>query len=372
MATLKELAEREAQRSLQKEATKRSSGASRDFSPDNPLPLGNTPYSRAGIAYEDFPRNGKDVGDKGMADEPLFDEAGNFIDPNAGKGKASVTETISKKSSGGGEPSGGDVDWGKLLKTLNEPWVYKVAAGLSKAEGDRLQPGTEHGMGGYQDIAMAHLDTAKNRQAELEKERELEQKQAELAEKKRQADMDYRAKIMKAGDGSAQKDLRPLGFEALAKYTASKEASRQLEESVLPLLETSEGQEKIKNYWVNPASINDPEAQQFRTSYLNAAEAIIRAESGAAVPDTEIIRMAKRYEPKPWDSPEQVRAKINNVYQRGVRLTSATEKLYKTGQEPTVAKTVGAPEVKAAGDTATATPSGAGMTVGKYKILGVK
>lgn len=39
-------------------------------------------------------------------------------------------------------------------------------------------------------------------------------------------------------------------------------------------------------------------------------EARIRGESGAAVPDTEVVRMAQRFQPRPWDRDITIRAKL--------------------------------------------------------------
>lgn len=49
-------------------------------------------------------------------------------------------------------------------------------------------------------------------------------------------------------------------------------------------------------------------------SYIyNAIEAKLRAESGAAVPETEVSRMAKRFVPSPLDNDETIKAKVDRL-----------------------------------------------------------
>jgi hypothetical protein len=55
--------------------------------------------------------------------------------------------------------------------------------------------------------------------------------------------------------------------------------------------------------------------RQVRQEYLDVLEARIRAESGAAVPDTEITRLAERLLPSPLDSDEAVLSKMQRVDQ---------------------------------------------------------
>lgn len=49
-------------------------------------------------------------------------------------------------------------------------------------------------------------------------------------------------------------------------------------------------------------------------SYIyNAIEAKLRAESGAAVPETEVTRMAKRFVPSPLDNDETIKSKVDRL-----------------------------------------------------------
>lgn len=142
-------------------------------------------------------------------------------------------------------------------------------------------------------------------------------------------------KLQATKDKNNNKDLKPLPFEAVAKHTNTVNALRQLDTNVMPLTQDKKGIEYLRSVW-NPGKFVDKATQtemaNLKTSYMNSAEALIRAESGAAVPDSEIKRLAQRFEPKPWDSDETIKKKINSLYSRSAEQIASTRALYDTGE----------------------------------------
>jgi hypothetical protein len=53
--------------------------------------------------------------------------------------------------------------------------------------------------------------------------------------------------------------------------------------------------------------------RELSTLLLDAVEAKLRVESGAAVPDAEVKRAAKRFVPSPMDSADNVKIKMDNL-----------------------------------------------------------
>ena len=64
---------------------------------------------------------------------------------------------------------------------------------------------------------------------------------------------------------------------------------------------------------IGPKGVPLTEGRQARQLILDAVEAKLRAESGAAVPDTEVQRAAQRFFPSPFDSDEAVRSKMRRM-----------------------------------------------------------
>jgi len=148
--------------------------------------------------------------------------------------------------------------------------------------------------------------------------------------------------VKKASDmGIETDDKKSLPYEGLVKHIAIKNGKEQVEKTFLPLLNDEDGINKIKSLWIPNMEKLSPELQKYRNAYLNAAEAVIRAESGAAVPDPEIKRMALRAAPSLNDSSETVKLKITNLYKRLNDTYNATRELYKTGETPSQVSVVG-------------------------------
>lgn len=113
---------------------------------------------------------------------------------------------------------------------------------------------------------------------------------------------------------------KPMNVTDAAKFTAMKQALSEMD-TVSSLLFDEEG--NINRSTVASSSeIGIPltdismkglpftQGRELRQSMLNAVEARLRAESGAAVPDTEVIRAAERFFPSTLDSDKAIRSKI--------------------------------------------------------------
>jgi len=102
---------------------------------------------------------------------------------------------------------------------------------------------------------------------------------------------------------------------------------------------------QIKGFYLNKDGVVDrnnvfnattrmplSQGRQASTLILDAMEAKLRAESGAAVPEPEVKRMAKRYMPSPLDDDKTIKMKLDNL---GAYLSGASAKMNRgkgTGQ----------------------------------------
>lgn len=71
--------------------------------------------------------------------------------------------------------------------------------------------------------------------------------------------------------------------------------------------------QRISAFGMGPQGMPFTEGRQARQLILDAVEAKLRAESGAAVPETEVLRMAQRFFPNPFDRDESIRSKMRRL-----------------------------------------------------------
>lgn len=89
------------------------------------------------------------------------------------------------------------------------------------------------------------------------------------------------------------------------------EAVRQVKEMIMPNGDV----DKDSYILIGQMQGNIPwtKGREARSLMRDALEGKIRIESGAAVPDPEVVRMAERFEPKVFDTPELIKLKLNRM-----------------------------------------------------------
>ena len=124
----------------------------------------------------------------------------------------------------------------------------------------------------------------------------------------------YKVANVAGGNGATP---RPSAFtpESAAKAQLVEQALTYMPQIKTGFLGAESGKPFVNRTNVANAALRMPftEGRQLSTLVLDAVEAKLRAESGAAVPEPEVKRIAKRYIPQAADDDKTIIMKINNL-----------------------------------------------------------
>lgn len=122
-------------------------------------------------------------------------------------------------------------------------------------------------------------------------------------------------RTVKTGGPLVNKTATPMTPEQAAKAQLIDQALTYIPDIKMGILGADPNKPNIDRSNVANLAARTPftEGRKVSTLILDAVEAKLRAESGAAVPETEVKRIAKRYIPSPFDDDNTIVIKVNNL-----------------------------------------------------------